>query len=106
MANSVVFGKFSGLIQTGTVWREKPAMERAAQPIFLERPVTQVDLPVGAVSIDQANLAATVPKQHQILSKDAHRNHWTVSGKFISQCDRLPVEPHKATASGSLICFG
>ena len=30
MANAVVFGKFSGLIETGTICREKPAMERAA----------------------------------------------------------------------------
>ena len=30
MANAVVFGEFTGLIETGAVWREKPAMERAA----------------------------------------------------------------------------
>ena len=81
-------------------------MEGTAKSVFLETPVTQVDLPVGTVSVNQADLAAAVPKQHQILSEDAHRNNWTVSGKFIGQCNRLPVEPHQATASGSLICFG
>ena len=106
MADAVVFGKFPGLIQAGAVRREKPAMEGTAKSVFLETPVTQVDLPVGTVSVNQADLAAAVPKQHQILSEDAHRNNWTVSGKFIGQCNRLPVEPHQATASGSLICFG
>ena len=51
---------------------EEPAVVGAAQPALVRNPVLQVDAPVQAAIADQAERAAAVAIEDEVLAEEAH----------------------------------
>ena len=83
MPDTVVFGKFSRLVQTGALGIEQPAMERTAQAVGFKPAIAQISLTMRTMPVDQSQRAFAITKQHQILTKDAHRHHRPVARQFV-----------------------
>src|SRR5581483_942048 len=95
------FRWLGGLLQTGALAVEQPAVVGAAQPFGLGNAVDHRYPAVRTALLDEAQLAGAVAIEHEILAEQPDLLGRLAAGELCHSRDRLPVTPQQLAAGSS-----
>src|SRR5262245_13525609 len=97
---SAVF-RFGGLLQTFATPVIKPAVVTAANTVIFDPPKLERCAAMGAVKIEQPQLAATIAEENKVFAEKPHFDRPALRLHFLAEAHRPPITPEHLTGGGA-----